>query len=881
MPNGNDDDALAAAAADAIVHGPPKAVKACDKNQVSPVIAVAAPKIVMVKKGYQAQGHRLAVRLATNATFSGTGTLTITPGGVRLFDSKGGALPLPYANIPGAQLSKVITVYVEGVNPSGAMDGVHLSLALAGGDKTIVSSPATDTLTCVEVTLELGQYKANPGGGDPPPVGDKIGVGRNLHLQTDKYGAGRAMLTIEKAQPAAYPGDLVLKSRGGRVRTFARAGNEVAAAGQAEEADPLNTPNPWINPPGHKLWVEGSSASKDVLDTGFTLEISDLPGVEGDRANITVVDARLKVHQSRRKAGKVPKPVADGDKLNPGRFLHKQDAGNHHGRARTLVPQVKPKTFAGNLELVVWDVTANSAASPRMSLFTAEAPGGGALGNPHNFGHGTVPAAGLELWTEGQTTSGGLRDTQLRLRVADAEGTADRTAFTVAEFTKIDATVQPTPTLNPANGAAMTPAVAAPNPHTHSSTSYDDDFTANIPLVLMRNSQPDVALVLTAQPAGLPIVWDAPRNPADHTKLGSKKKKPVVTAGANVYHATLNANRKGSFRIRPYIDCNGAGIYSDGEPSIPMNLILFDAKIVKDRTAAHPKKAQAIITPGGTVAIKNGLWTAGLPGAGIAMDLEVIVTGGGADGRLGVEAPQYLYGGLINMTTALDIHADYVAAGPPVAPHTFSWALVSNKAAATTVPVTLAPGVVASMDIFLPGAVPTLLVQPLLDSGQTNAGTGGNTACMRSSSVTINPTNPPVGKRWTIQCMDSPGCTFPGKHPVPAYSAAQITGIFYDVGFRACFCLWTNVSGAEAVVDAAAVDAVANRLYTVIRIDDWRAWGEWTVSFPVAGAKLTVVTKHKIKVTKRKTISPMGRAQDNNVEVRPPTGIHNVTYDGR
>jgi hypothetical protein len=872
----NGDEALQKAGAAAVVQGPPKPVKPCEKKEVSPVIAIAAPKIVLVKKAYQKKGHRLAVRLGTSCAFTGTGTLSASPGGqVKLFDSKGAPLALPLTNIAGASLSKGMTVYVEGVTPSGGMNTTKLSLSLAGGDKTIVNSPATDSLTCVEVTVDLGQYKPTPGGADPATVGDKIGAGRNLHVQTKDLFAGRALLIVRKAQPAAYTGELVLKSQDGRVRTFAYAGNEVAKAGQAPEASPFKTPNPGIDAAkGHRLWVEGVKASDKPLDTGFTLGISDLPGVEGDRANITAVEAVLKVHQSRRKPDKDPDPIAPANKLNPGRFVHLQDAGNNHGRARILVPQVKPKTFAGKLELVAWDVAADSAAGPRLALFAAEAPGGAALANPHVFAHSTVPEKGLELWAQGHKVSGALRDTQLRLRVSDAEGSADRAGFTVAQFTKITATVQPTPTLNAANGAAMTPAVGAPATHTHTSTSYSEDFATNIPLVLMRNSQPNVALVLTAAPAGLPIAWDAPRNPLDHAKLGSAKETPTLTPAANVYNAALNTNNKGSFRIRPYIDCNGSKTYSPGEPSMPMNLILFDATIVADRSKAQTNAAlyRATISAAGTVSIPNGSWTGGLANAGMAMDLEVIVTGGGADGRLGIDGTRRVFAGLINMTTALDIHADYEIAGPPVVVHTMPWALVSNKASAT--------GTLFGQPLFKPAdTAPVLLTQPLLDSGQTNAGTGGNTACMRSSKVVIDPVNPAVGQRWKIQCMDSPGGSFPRRHP--SYATAEIRRIVYDVSFRACFCFWTNVSGAEAAVDAAAVDAVANRLYTVIRIDEWRAWGAWTASFPAAGPTLTETTTHKIRITNRRSISPMGRAEDNGVEVRPPTGIHNVTFNGR
>src|SRR6185312_14454096 len=108
----------------------------------------------------------------------------------------------------------------------------------------IYDNHARDTMTCVEVTLDLCQYKPTPGGADPAALStaDKINVGRNIHLQTPDRWAGRALLIVRQALPADYPGPLVLKTRDARVQTYAYA-HEVAAAGQATPAHPLNVAN--------------------------------------------------------------------------------------------------------------------------------------------------------------------------------------------------------------------------------------------------------------------------------------------------------------------------------------------------------------------------------------------------------------------------------------------------------------------------------------------------------------------------------------------------------------------------------------------------------------------------------------------------------------
>jgi len=423
---------LLAAIANGVFHAKQNPVKGCKvRPKVFPILSIADPKIVLVKKAYQTRGHRLRVSLGTDSAFTGTGTLSAAPGNqLRVFDESGVQKTFPM-QISGAKLSKGVMVYVEGAAPSAGIDTITLSLALAGGgDKDIVNSPATDKLTSVEVFLELGQYKSDPAGGDPAAVGDKIGVGRNLHVQTADNWAGRALLTVLQARPAAYAGKVVLTAQNARVRAFAY--GEEKPLGQVAQADPLETPNGNLGA-RLKLWVEGAAESAKVRDTGFTLGIEDLPGVEGDRANITVVKAELEVYDLPAKPGDEPLPLGNLAKMDPGRRLHLQDADKRHGRARVVVKRVTPSAWTGSLELQVWDATADNQATKRVKLLTGAKKASPELSGP--IAHpGAVPKSGKKLWAEGALTSDHLRDTELRLRVADAEGGADRARFTVHEF---------------------------------------------------------------------------------------------------------------------------------------------------------------------------------------------------------------------------------------------------------------------------------------------------------------------------------------------------------------------------------------------------------------------------------------------------------------
>src|SRR5262249_38128140 len=156
----------------------------------------------------------------------------------------------------------------------------------------------------------------------------------------------------------------------------------------------------------------------------------------------------------------------------------------------------------------------------------------------------------------------------------------------------------------------------------------------------------DIALEVTAAPAHLPIRWQAIRNPQDHASLGAAAAIPTVTRQAgNFYHATLDTNQKGSFRVRAYISCNTRNDYDEGEPSIPLNPVLADATLVADNTTNHQINATTNLTPAG-FSIRNGQFRMGAAAAGVEMEVVADVTGGGADGRLGIDK---VFAGLVNV----------------------------------------------------------------------------------------------------------------------------------------------------------------------------------------------------------------------------------------
>jgi hypothetical protein len=242
----------------------------------------------------------MPVVLATDQAFDGTGVFTVSSGAIRFFSlASGGAQIESGHSFPGAQLSSSVTIFAEGATPSTSMDDVVLTLSLNPGSKP-VKAPATDKMTCVEVTLDICQSRTVVGA-DPIPLSDndKINSGRFIHSQVNggtplKSFHGRAMLIVRKAKPADFSGQLRLTATNNRVRLYQLADDPPDPA-QAALPDPQQIANPGIPADGAKYWVEGGMISGALRDTGYNLGVVGV-APDGDRVAMTVVRfANLKV----------------------------------------------------------------------------------------------------------------------------------------------------------------------------------------------------------------------------------------------------------------------------------------------------------------------------------------------------------------------------------------------------------------------------------------------------------------------------------------------------------------------------------------------------------------------------------------------------------
>ena len=463
---------------------------------------------------------------------------------------------------------------------------------------------------------------------------------------------------------------------------------------------------------------------------------------------------------------------------------------------------------------------------------------------------------------KGTTPSTSIDDSTLKVEYSASVDTAtDSIKITVFEIEKIKVIVEATPANTVRAG------FAAPADHDVTITSKSKSFATNIPVVLMHCEKRVVALEATARPAALPIHWHRERNSADHASLGAAGDLPTVAADAgDRSKAKLTLDEKGSFHIRPFVACKGDDTFDPDHAPICLNLVLANATVRRDRSQARTANLSVTATANTHLRIVNGAWgpaplSAGtLSAAGMAMELVSDVTGGGADGRLGLDQ---VFCGLINNVLIRGVNFYYRdTTVVPVTNHRIRLIAVSNPADANGSDPTWGK-------YFATGDnAPVLYALPLLDSGLNPAGIGGDTALMTRSQADLSTrVNRPVGQRWTTRCIDSPGT--PGSRVHRENANAMLRQIDYQYRFKAAFCFWTNRNKTRN-----QSGHIADRTYSVLRKYDWEIRGVWNVTWPAGSpAHLTATTAHTIRSFNKNTTSPVERAQDHSIEVRPPSGV--------
>jgi hypothetical protein len=665
---------------------------------------------------------------------------------------------------------------------------------------------------------------------------------------------------------------------------------DAATAGKAVASGTTFTSDQLVA--GVTIFAEGVKASDDVDDVVLKLSLT----VDGNRGlsatkMMTAVELFLDIHQSRKSKTAAPAPIPTAQKLNPGRFVHVQDVGFHHGRAMLTVHPPKPAGFSGTLVLQALDTT---DANPRERLFAAvfeEAKGGQASLGTKTTLAAPVPVAGTKFWVEGARVSAAQHDCGFQLGIDGLEVDGDRVGLTVVQFSNLRASIPGTPPRTPRLGNGP----VAAHVFTVGANGFDEDPTVNTPLPLVEGSilpATPVALSVDVAPAGTPVSWDggtqrAAGIPAAHggddaaaiVALHAAKAPTVKVRPGNDRQATLLTDNTGTFHVRPFVDCNGNNTFDyhiDREPNMVLNLVLGRATLFLDSSVQH-RQPQANPVAGGGIDVASGVPSAagvkpgfdiGTPGnAAIHLNAQVDVVTGGADGRRVIEQ---FFGGWINNETAVEtIQGSYTDTVPPNRLHTTPSLFVSNVAAAT---LRVRFGA-AFMPTDLTHPAPAVIPPPLLDSGRgATAGTGGDSATLRTSRIRLPRGVRPLGQRWIVEAVDSPGDGDDGTHPLIV--TAQLTAFRFGLSFSSFLAIWTNTTAVSGPTDDPAA-----RAYAVLLRVNWSQNGQWTIT-PATGA-IAIVTAPTTAITGRRQTSPAVAASTAGAEVRRPVATDSLARDAQ
>ncbi|APR88255.1 hypothetical protein A7982_13604 [Minicystis rosea] len=870
--------------------------------RVNPIIKPATTVVVVAKKARNPSNHRVEaythpmrqpIQLSTDGPFDGTGTFTCSqPTLVRFWSAPTGGHEIHFDGhdnvfrhgspprwAHGATLVGGVTVYAEGATPSLRMDDITITLALTGGSRPR-GPDDTATLTSVELTLEI--CRPRPAAGAAPPqlsTDDKVHVGRDILVQDAGNHFERAMLIIKPVRPPTFTGRLVLQALNAEVTAFA---NETPKVGEFS-ALPFTIAASAIGA-GHEIWAQGAHPSTAMRTTGFQLGIVGVDP-DGDRVTATAVQLTLDICKSRTAAGVDPVPLTAADKVAVGRFVHEQDANNHHGRALLIVRKTLPDTYDGTVVLKA--ITANTELYPNELPTSGEA----VIASGHEIDYRTAKNEDTKFWVQGKKVSGALRDAGYTLHLKhDNPKSADTVSVTVCKFSQLQAQIRATPPLTSRSGNA-----AASHSYTiagAATNDWDRDDANNPALVLVEGSvlstsdAHKIQLSVNVAPTGVPVRWFVQRDvrPApkgDHATLISAFPTPTrpVPDAANPLHARMIADGVGTFHILPFVDCNGGDSFDfavDIQPHLVMNLILI--RVQGRSNASVPGTSAQVLPAAPTSATGIGVYTGGQTPAtaGAYSIATVAVTGGGQDGLRGLNR---LFAGwsqhiVATPTSAsvpqgIDIFGQYQVSMPPllssIIPPTFHQAFF-----------VLAP---PPASVLTP---PVPVSCPVLDcSNQTTGGTGGDTGTGQWGGIGPLTTPMPtvtkaLGQEWTVDTSDSPGLPLPSgvlmsaTHPL----GGNLVAFRFNLDFRVDLLFWTNMTSSSG-----ATNSPAERLYASVQTNHW--FVRFALNFdPTTGAPIGPIPP--VAITMKKDTNPLRLAtpvEGSGLEVRFPVALNLLRVD--
>ncbi|MBN2532392.1 MAG: hypothetical protein JXB88_05845 [Spirochaetales bacterium] len=868
------------------------------------------PPLVFVKQAHITTPHRLPVKLELIGESDAKAQLTCdSQDDIIIYDVETGGvkIDLPY-EIEAESLKQGMMIYVEAKNPKLQ---VGLDLSPSGEE-----SGTGLKIDCIQVTLNI--HKCREQAGTEPAAfthQEKIEPGRFLHEQDADLHHERGLTVLQEIAPDDFTGKITLYAADSNTGDLV---DNLVLYDEAEET-PQDGQTPKANPfeidytqkGKHTFWLQGNKVSSEMKDVclrvgapGLTNEAGK--NAYGDEVKITVIKTDLELGKSRSAAGSDPDIFAVADKMDIGRYLHIQDPGHHHGRAMVRIKKFTPDSFVGKFMLTAYNVDTGTGAlsknNPGIELYDDEVAAGGQAAHPNELevDHtNTFPAEGKLFWVQGKSVSGDLRDRQLHLGIKDHIKTMHKAAFTVVRFKDLKAVIKSTEANTPRLGNSP---VLDHDLHIASgalsATEFDVNINVNEPLPLIEGSilhTNPVELSVVVEPAGVgvPVLWAIKRDrrpapdgdAAGIISLAGNQEAPTITQdGADPLKATCIADAVGTFHICPYIDCNGSGDLDftdntgqriDREPHIIMNYLLFRIKGRQNNSLARP--ANHTINPANpTTATGVGISAGGFAngaGAGVHSKADVEVTGGGSDGKRGLD---YLFGGWINNLTNMNVRMNYVIPGPPAVNHFMEFQCYNHGTGiiGPTMPSAILPAPLHPV-AFL--ALPVLDVSPF-----GNEGEGGNRAVGTEGGIgppggIVKIANPAgIGEIWTIEMWDSPGAGAPAHHSNPAYAGTVLESFVYNLGFRVDLCFWTNRSKVAGHMP----DDPACRVYSSVQTNTWEI--EFEIQFNINTGVSNITTPYNIVINKDGNATRLATpVQNSGLEVRFPTILQTVIIDAR
>lgn len=401
------------------------------------------------------------------------------------------------------------------------------------------------------------------------------------------------------------------------------------------------------------------------------------------------------------------------------------------------------------------------------------------------------------------------------------------------------------------------------------------DFATPKALVLVRNSAGPIQLEAETDPPNVDVHFLAIRASDDAAAVGAAAQVPTITQTGN-NTATMATDQRGSFFVLAYVDTNRNQQRDINEQGVILPVVLAECRIEAAadlRSTANPGNLNiAFDGVAGNVDTANYHWVGINTGdfnsqatAGVALDADVRLVGGGADGKRGLDR---VFLGWANNFTALTYDGLYRDG------RHIRRVQVDNAAAATGAPV-------AGLPLFVSGGptAPNPIAFPpsLLDTGR-NAGAGQD-PLLGGLYITFtrsaeNPVAPPAaapGEKRHVIARDSPGWFYNRHHDDPARHT-RLRSFVHNLASTTFLVAWTNTTGGNTPTPATA-NSVGFRTFTVI------AETRWTVSatFNITGASphigLTQTGAAPTITANNVDHSPGVTPAAAGMEVRPPTTL--------